>query len=239
MAGKNSLELKIKGLEQSFGTIVKAFKDMRASMNMMEEKLKQIQNEKVEEIIEAQKNLNEMMAVNSNAIQRIDNEILKFHKDKANAASDTENEIVRESKKCNYYNRGHSKYKVACKFTHPKEICKIHLEGKKCDDKHCNNRHPKSCKWLQEQGGCKRQNCDYFHVTLACGEGQQNEAHNDFHCSGCKNNFEERSYVVDNIVHNHSVFLCLNCDSWIKKKENILNWGWSLFDNNGDLRRDV
>ena len=104
MAGKTSLELNIKGLEQSFGTIVKAFKDMRASMNMMEEKLKQIQNEKVEEIIETQKNLNEMMAVNSNAIQRIDNEILKFQKDKANAASDKENEIMREIKKCRYSN---------------------------------------------------------------------------------------------------------------------------------------
>jgi hypothetical protein len=46
--------LKIKDLEQSFGTIVKAFKDMRASMNMMEEKLKQIQNEKVDEIIESE-----------------------------------------------------------------------------------------------------------------------------------------------------------------------------------------
>jgi hypothetical protein len=180
-----------------------------------------------------------MMAVNSNAIQRIDNEILKFQRDEANAASDKENEIVREIKKCRYYNRGHCKYKVACKFTHPKEICKIHLEGNKCDDKHCKNRHPKSCKWLQEQGGCKRQKCDYFHVILDCGEGQRNEAHNNFHCSGCKNNFAERSYVVDHIVHIHSVFLCLNCDSWIQQKENILNWGWSLYNNNRDLRRDV
>jgi hypothetical protein len=36
------------------------------------------------------------MAVNLNAIQRIDNEILKVQKDKANAASAKENEIVRE-----------------------------------------------------------------------------------------------------------------------------------------------
>ena len=239
MAGENSLEVRIKGLEQSFGTIVKAFKDMRASMNMMEEKVKQIQNEKVEEIIETQKNLNEMIAVNANAIQRIDNEILEIQKDKANAASTKGNEIVREPKKCRYFNRGHCKYKVACKFTHPKNTCKIHLEGKKCDDKHCENRHPKPCKWFQGQSGCKRQNCDYFHVTLACDDGHQNQARNNFHCSGCKNNFEERSYVVDHIVKSHPIFLCLNCDSWIQRKENILDGGWSLYDKYGDLRRDV
>ena len=60
-------------------------------------------------------------------------------------------------KKCKYFNKGHCKIKSDCKFSHPNEICQIYLAGEKCDQKSCNNRHPKVCKWLQGRSGCRRQ----------------------------------------------------------------------------------
>ena len=35
------------------------------------------------------------------------------------------------------------------------------------------------------------------------------------------------------------MFFCLNCDDWIGNKEEVLKSDWTLFDSNGDLRRDV
>jgi chaperonin cofactor prefoldin len=39
MAEKSSLELRIKGLEKSMGTIVKAFKELKAGMEASEKKV--------------------------------------------------------------------------------------------------------------------------------------------------------------------------------------------------------
>ena len=144
-----------------------------------------------------------------------------------------------EIKKCKYFDRGHCKFKLECKFSHPTETCKTYLEGQKCERNVCKMRHPKECKWYQGRTGCKRQGCDYLHVTLARGDGQQVRAHKTYPCAGCKNYFEDVTCVVQHTVKNTDFFLCLNCEDWIQDKEMIINPGWCLFDRNGDLRRDV
>ena len=173
----------------------------------------------------------------------IDSEILRVKIDEARADSEKQEDAIGEKdvKRCKYFNRGHCKYKLKCTFSHPKETCKNVLDGKNCDDKLCKDRHPKICKWWQGQSGCRRENCDYLHsdVTLACDDGEPNKAHNSFPCSGCRNCYEDRTCVVQHIVKNTQIFLCLNCDGWIQEKDNILNPGWTMFDQNGYLRRDV
>ena len=89
MSGKlESLELQVKALEKGMGVMVKAFKEIKASMNKLEEKVDKTLNAEIQEIIKTQKNVEEMIAANSDAIQCIDSEISKFNNDKAKAASD-------------------------------------------------------------------------------------------------------------------------------------------------------
>ena len=51
--------------------------------------------------------------------------------------------------------------------------------------------------------------------------------------------FESENYVIKHIIQNKEVFFCLNCDDWVQNKELVLKGDWTLFDENGDLRRDV
>ena len=118
---------------------------------------------------------------------------------------------------CNF-NSG-CKYKSDCKFSHPIETCKIYLEEGKCDIKQCKNRHPKICKWWQGKQGCKRDDCDYLHVTLACDDGQLKMAQKDFPCAGCKSCFQDISCVVQHEVNDVSFNLCLNCKGGLSIKK--------------------
>ena len=40
-------------------------------------------------------------------------------------------------KKCRYYDRGYCKYLKKCRYFHPLDICKTHLEKQKCNEKGC------------------------------------------------------------------------------------------------------
>ena len=149
-------------------TILKAVKEIKASVVKLEEKVDKTHNDEIQEIINAQKNLEDVIALNSEPIKRIDNEILRMQNDKAEAdpAKDDAVKAENKAKQCKYFNRAHCKFTLECRFVHPKEICRTYLDGKTCYEKLCQSRHQKVCKWWEEKRGCKRQDCDYLHVTL-------------------------------------------------------------------------
>ena len=237
MADKTSMELRIKGLEKSMGTMVKAFKELKAGMEALKEKVNKNQEEEIQELIKTQEMLNDMAVTNCEAIKRIDIEIEK-HQKQFDYNMDEVNKALIKEKKCKYFDKGYCKYKSECKFAHSEEICKPYLEGRKCKENACKDRHPKVCKWWLK-GGCRRTDCAYLHVTLVHDDDEQNKAHKYFPCYSCKNCFDDRTCVVPYMVQNGTIFLCLNCDSWIQKKDRIMIPGWSLFGQNGDLRRDI
>jgi hypothetical protein len=242
MSGEKSLEIQVKTLEKGMGTLVKAFKNLKASVQALEDKVDNKHNEEIKGIRENQKMLEDLLKANSESIKKIDNEILEMKNENGNASrtkAEKKNKPENRLRKCKFFNSGYCKFKSDCKFSHPVEICKVYLEGGKCDYKLCNDRHPKVCKWLQGERGCKRIDCEYLHVTLALDDGQVNRAHKYFPCAGCKNCFDDISCVVQHELNTVGFNLCLNCDSWIKHKENVLTPGWSIFDKEGYLRRDV
>ena len=65
------------------------------------------------------------------------------------------------------------------------------------------------------------------------------KAHKSYPCAGCKSCFDSRVHVVQHEVNNIGFNLCLNCEDWIQFKDNVLDPDWTIFDNNGFLRRDV
>ena len=114
------------------------------------------------------------------------------------------------------------------------------MKSLKCTVKGCNYRHPKTCKWFSKEVGCRRNDCEFLHGTLAKSDDKIS-AHKEssFKCEGCRGTFENKEYVVKPIIKSKEMFFCLNCDDWIGNKEEVLKSDWTLFDSNGDLRRDV
>ena len=55
----------------------------------------------------------------------------------------------------------------------------------------------------------------------------------------CKCAWENANHVVEHWIENIKLYFCLNCEDWVQHKSNVLKDGWSLFDEEGLLRRDV
>ena len=126
-------------------------------------------------------------------------------------------------KKCRYYDKGDCKYQRKCRYFHPKEICKSHLQNLNCKLKGCRERHPKACKWFQRDVGCKRTDCEFLHIV-----GTENHLSlTDFKCAGCENVWKDENCVIKHDMQNKEVFFCLNFDDWIV---------WTLLDEPGNLR---
>ena len=125
-----------------------------------------------------------------------------------------------------------------CIYAITREIGETYLEGYKCNQRECEKRHPKSCKWIEGSRGCKRQNCAYLHTVIP--ENRCNKAKEaNIKCEGCKTFWDKEEFVVKHMIQNTERYFCLNCEDWIKEKDKVFLSGWSLFDDGGFLRHDV
>ena len=248
MASKK-MEEEMKELQKHFGGIIKLVKGLKANVETLERKISEKENEDIKEILDSQAAIDKILVANSEAIKRIDTEIQRLvaAKDRNDVNKDVHNtdfgdgNLKKKQKKCKFYNRGFCKYKrKGCRFLHPQQICKEHLEKLKCVNKDCGDRHPSVCKWLQSRSGCKRgEECDFLHVTLASDDGIRSDRNDDFQCVGCKSSFTNINHVKIHSIENTETVFCLNCDDWILHKTRVFDQGWTLLDNNGFLRRDI
>ena len=259
MTKKNdkAMEEDIKKLQKHMGGLVKTILDLKSKVEALEQKDSENQKRECEIIFQKKEIMDKAIAANSDAIMRIDKEIINLSKAKENISirENLENEIVEEvgvmddpkdengesvdeisfnKKKCRYYNGGYCKFKNKCRYYHPGSICQSWYGGKKCCQKECSCRHPKYCKWNKEKRGCRRQNCAYLHE-----EEQINADTREFKCEGCKSVWNDKKHVVEHSIQNTKVYFCLNCEDWVKYKQNVFDWGWSLFDDGGNLRYDI
>ena len=95
------------------------------------------------------------------------------------------------------------------------------------------------CKWFKKEVGCKRQNCDFLHDTLANTENVAKKEVSSYKCAGCKDTWQNERCVVKHVFADKQIYLCLNCDDWITKKSEVIKSDWTLLDGQGNLRRDV
>ena len=82
MTEKVTLELQIRALEKNMGTIVKAFKEFKVSMDVLEKKVNKHHEEEIQELIKTQNMLNDIVVSNSEAIENIDIEIKRIENEK-------------------------------------------------------------------------------------------------------------------------------------------------------------
>ena len=101
-----------------------------------------------------------------------------------------------------------------CRYFPPEEVCQNYLENPNCNEKKCNRRHPKYCKWYKKEVGCRRSNFKFLHVTLAHSDGGKNpRKETGYKCQGCKSVFSKDTYVVNHAMQNMELWFCLNCDN--------------------------
>ena len=254
MSSENSLADQVKTPQGYIGRFAKTMKELSERVNNLETNRKSDEEREIKEILESQRVIDEILVANTDAIKRIDKELLEVEEgikkqklDKAGSIESPIENIVKQGmkRKCRYNNRGHCRYRDRCKYYHSESICKIYLENKKCDDKSCMDRHPKVCKyWLKNRSGCLRKtSCDYLHVTLVQNEKEVEALYEgepaEFKCVGCGNCWNDERCVVEHKIKNHMVYFCLNCDDWVKMKSKVLDENWTLFDEKGNLRHDV
>ena len=221
MSGKVSLEEQVATLQKQFGGIVKLVKGLKASVEALES-------------TGIPKEMDEIIVANADAIKRMDREMkeIKEKKQEQKAPIDTseneigDGEVKTVKKKCRYFNRGFCKYKTKCRFVHPQQICQQHTQDNKCEKRDCQDRHPKTCKWLSTEFGCKRSDCEYLHVTLVTDEVQVQVE--NFKCVSCMDTWMEKDCVVKHTIKNQQVYFCLNCNDWVKNKERVFDQGWTM-----------
>ena len=75
-----------------------------------------------------------------------------------------EDQMVKERRRCKWWNRGFCKEKDWWTFYHPSGDCHANLQGR-CSSKGCNTlRHRKVCKFFLTEEGCLREEmCAYLH----------------------------------------------------------------------------
>ena len=55
----------------------------------------------------------------------------------------------------------------------------------------------------------------------------------------CKSVFENKECVVQHLVKSTAFLLCFNCEDWIKFKDEFKTKGWTLYDQNEDLKTNI
>ena len=251
-----TMEEEIKKLQKHMGGLVRTIIDLKSKVEALENKAENNQHNELANIMEKQEIVDKAIAANSEAIIRIDQEILSFskvvqkdtlekknvdevggvyNKEEEHDEAESKRRVGRYTRrKCRYFNRGYCKFTSKCRYYHPESICQNYLKGESCNQSECPSRHPKGCKWVSEKRGCLRPSCVYLHSEKYIAAVRKS-----FKCEGCKAVWEDEKLVVGHIIQNTQTFFCLNCEDWIKNKENVLSEGWTMFDDSGNLRDDV
>ena len=96
--------------------------------------------------------------------------------------------------KCRYWNRGFCKEGRKCQFTHPERDCQKFLDTDTCEERGCENRHRRKCRYYKTQQGCyRKEKCQYIHNEGAKENNKegpecevfQEEVVESFNCDNC------------------------------------------------------
>ena len=66
-----------------------------------------------------------------------------------------------EERVCKHNQMGYCKHGLRCRKRHENELCPM---NKTCNDKLCELRHPKRCKFFDMNSKCKFESCAYAHI---------------------------------------------------------------------------
>ena len=149
--------------------MTKNFKILKENVSKLENRIKTIEEQlskDKERDVQHYKLLENMVISTKETLNKIE---VEFVEDKREHESSKV--VIKHERKCKFWNAGFCKFKEACPFQHPVEIC----NEDKCEYKTCIKRHPKICKqWTK--GSCKFQDlCEFRHEpkrTVDCDKNK-------------------------------------------------------------------
>ena len=101
----------------------------------------------------------------------------------------------------------------------------------------------KSCKWFAREMGCRRKEEYNFSQDTLTFDYQRIKAHKKetkkFKFVSCPSEWKGNNIVVQFKINDKELYFCLNCKDWVKHKDEVLDQGWSLFDQDGNLNQFV
>ena len=116
-----------------------------------------------------------------------------------------------------------------------KRSAKSILKNENCDKYDCFDRHPRQCKWHGSEVGCNRKvECEYLHVTMV--DDDEEVISHKYECVSCKDTWQNRACIVEHIIQNTKIFFS---DEWVQKKTQVLDEGWTLLDEDSNLKYDL
>jgi hypothetical protein len=144
------------------------------------------------------------------------------------------NDKKKKDKKCKHFNLGHCKYKMKCRFTHPKEVCKEYSEGKCSDTINCPHHHPNLVKVLKVVVDVGEEKHVISLMTLLSVEIKEMKQR-------CSNVLDvAMTGKKDGVLWSTKLRTCsFISDDWITDKSKVLDQGWSLFDQDSNLNHLV
>ena len=68
--------------------------------------------------------------------------------------------------KCKFFNSGFCRRKENCPFVHKTlDVCNVHENGIKCENRNCENRHPKLCRYYRRGSCFRNESCYFLHTN--------------------------------------------------------------------------
>ena len=125
--------------------------------------------------------------------------------------------MLRQTRRCRYYNRGFCKFRDNCNFVHKTGICDKYLRDKICKQGNCDFRHPKPCKFEKNGDTCTwGQNCLYLHKTTENLQTEDllNPEEKTYSCDIRETSNDYTNDIIDknNLRQNNEYYLCDQCE---------------------------
>ena len=141
-----------------------------------------------------------------------------------------------------YWNCGFCRLGDKCQYVHCKEDCKTHLDKGSCQDRHCERRHIRHCRYFNNISESYRgDHCQYLHSRNRKEErdylNNTSELHEKINCNQCDHNTSQKStlknhlnsYHVENYSKAISSFIYrLHFDEYAREYRDY--FGWHVFN---------
>ena len=143
------------------------------------------------------------------------NKVIESLKDNLNKDKNME---VQTSSRCRYWNRGFCREGDKCHYIHKEEDCKEYLKRQICEDRKCEGRHRRLCRYYNSPKGCYRKDsCQYLHIksgnidrnspderNIYFDKHEVNKKQEEFKCDNCEFKTFQKVSLKKHVETNHA-----------------------------------
>ena len=88
-------------------------------------------------------------------------------------------------------------------YVHCKEDCKTYLDKRRFEDRHCESRHRRHCRYYDNISGCYRGDHSRKRKEERDYLDKRSELHEEFNCNGCEFKTSHKGILKKHMKSNH------------------------------------